>query len=132
MRERGEQSSRAAQVAALDSRQAKDYAVPAHALAAEWREWASTLGLDGDRLRELLGLDEPRVLDALDVERVEDTLAGAEGLTRQRSSCNRRDVVQAWCEQLGQGADVNLWSRSSPTICWPANTSLPSLQDVRD
>lgn len=108
MSERGERSSRAAQVAALDSRQAKDYSVAGHELAAEWRDRARTLGLHADQLRELLGREEPRELDAVEVEQIERELAGAQGLTRQRSSFNRRDVVQAWCERLAQGADVTV------------------------
>jgi Ti-type conjugative transfer relaxase TraA len=131
MAERGERSSRAAQVAALDSRQAKDYSVAAHELSAEWRERASALGLDTGQLRELLGLDEPRALDALNVERIKDELAGPHGLTRQRSSFNRRDVVQAWCERLAQGADVDVVERLVDKLL-AGDRVVALAQDVRE
>src|SRR3954453_12687811 len=45
MAERGEHSARAAQIATLDTRRAKDYGVPIHRLRAEWRARAEEHGL---------------------------------------------------------------------------------------
>jgi conjugative relaxase-like TrwC/TraI family protein len=53
MAERGEHSQRAAQVAALDTRQAKDYGVSAESLRGRWRAHASRLGLEWEQLAEL-------------------------------------------------------------------------------
>ncbi len=108
MAERGERSSRAAQVAALDTRQAKDYSVAAESLGEEWRERARTLGLEPEHLRELVGRAVARELDPGAVAAVEDELVGSEGLTGRRSTFTRRDVLQAWCERLPQGADVEV------------------------
>lgn len=108
MAERGDRGARAAQVAALDTRQAKDYAVAPESLADGWRERSRRLGLEPEQLRELVGRDESRELDPERIARVEQSLAGPEGLTRQRSSFARREVLEAWCERLGQGADVDV------------------------
>jgi len=108
MAERGERSSRAAQVAALDTRRAKDYSVAAETLGGEWRERARTLGLNPEHLRKLLGRTRARELDLKAVAAVADELTGSEGLTGRRSTFTRRDVLQAWCERLPQGADVSV------------------------
>jgi len=108
MAERGERSSRAAQVAALDTRRAKDYSVAAETLREEWRERARTLGLNPEQLRDLLGRARARELDPVAVTAVGEELTGPEGLTGRRSTFTRRDVVQAWCERLPQGADVDV------------------------
>ncbi len=78
MAERGERSSRAAQVAALDTRRAKDYSVAAETLGEEWRERARTLGLNPEQLRDLLGRVGARELDPAAVAAVEDELVGPE------------------------------------------------------
>ena len=108
MAERGESSSRAAQIAALDTRRAKDYSVAAETLGEEWHERARTLGLNPEHLRDLLDRTGARELDPAAVAAVEDELVGPEGLTGRRSTFTRRDVVQAWCERLPQGADVDV------------------------
>ncbi len=104
--ERGDRGARAAQIAALDTRQAKDYGVEPESLRQTWETRSQQLGYDPEQLRELLGRDEPRPFDPAGVAGVEEHLGGSEGLTRQRSSFQRRDVLQAWCERLEQGADV--------------------------
>ena len=106
MAERGDRGSRAAQIAALDTRQAKDYGVAPASLVDGWRTRSQQLGYEPRQLREVLERDEPRPLDPVDVAAVEEHLGGPEGLTRQRSSFARREVVQAWCERLVQGGDV--------------------------
>ncbi len=111
MVERGECSSRAAQIAALDTRRAKDYSVAAETLEGEWRERARTLGLEPEQLRDLLDRTGARELDPGAVAAVEDELVGPEGLTGRRSTFTRRDVLQAWCERLPQGADVEVVER---------------------
>jgi len=108
MAERGERSSRAAQVAALDTRRAKDYSVAAETLREEWRERARTLGLEPEQLRDLVGRAGARELDPGAVAAVAEELTGPEGLTGRRSTFTRRDVLQAWSERLPQGADVDV------------------------
>jgi Ti-type conjugative transfer relaxase TraA len=105
---RGETSARAAQVAALHSRQAKEYGVSGETLQERWQQRAREHDFEPARTTALLHTDTPHGIQEPDVERVEEHLAGPEGLTRQRASFTRRDIVQAWCEQLPQGADLPL------------------------
>lgn len=108
MDERGEQSARAAQTAALDTRRAKDYAVDSNTLVETWRRRAVQLGLDPSELSDLLHHSQAHPLDEQQAQVVQDQLAGTNGLTHQQSSFTRRDVIQAWCERLPEGADVAL------------------------
>lgn len=105
---RGETSAAAAQVAALHSRQAKEYGVSGETLTERWQQRAREHDFEPARTTDLLHTDTPHGIQQPDVERVEEHLAGPEGLTQQRASFTRRDVVQAWCEQLPQGADLPL------------------------
>ena len=105
---RGETSAAAAQVATLHSRQAKEYGVSGDTLYERWQQRALEHHFEPARTAELVQRDAPRTVDEAEVQRVEEHLAGPEGLTRQRASFTRRDVVQAWCEQLPQGADAPL------------------------
>src|SRR4051794_11194226 len=106
MAERGEHSQRAAQVAALDTRQAKDYGVSAESLRGRWRAQASRLGLEREQLSKLTGRAVVREPARAEAEEAASLLASPHGLTRDRASFTRRDVIQAWCEGLPQGAEV--------------------------
>jgi len=130
MAERGERSSRAAQIAALDTRRAKDYSVAAERLGEEWRERARTLGLEPEQLRHLLDRTGARELDPGAVAAVADELTGSEGLTGRRSTFTRRDVVQAWCERLPQGADVEVVERLADELL-AGGRVVPLAADVR-
>jgi len=130
MAERGERSSRAAQIAALDTRRAKDYSVAAESLGEEWGERARTLGLNPEHLRDLLGRTRARELDPGAVAAVEDELVSSEGLTRARSTFTRRDVVQAWCERLPQGADVEVVEALADKLL-AGGRVVPLVADVR-
>src|SRR4051794_32295626 len=109
MAERGEHSARAAQVATLDTRRAKDYGVPVHRLRAEWRARAEEHGLDRQAIDVALG--RPRAREArsralAEAERLGDRLLSAKGLTRERSTFTRRDVVQAFADDATDGAAI--------------------------
>jgi conjugative relaxase-like TrwC/TraI family protein len=103
--DRGEHSARAAQVAALDTRRAKDYEVEPATLAAGWRARARELGFEVERAA-VAGRSTAREQPADDVERIAGELGSPRGLTRERASFTRRDVIQAFCERLPQGVDV--------------------------
>src|SRR3954470_13797803 len=60
MAQRGEHSARAAQVATLETRKAKDYDVPVHRLRAEWRARAEEHGLGRHALDRVVGRQRPR------------------------------------------------------------------------
>jgi conjugative relaxase-like TrwC/TraI family protein len=106
MAERGEHSAKAAQVAALDTRQAKDYGVGAESLRERWRDQASRLGFEWERITELTGRAGGHELTPIDLEAAVAHLASPQGLTRDRASFTRRDVIQAWCDRLPDGATV--------------------------
>jgi conjugative relaxase-like TrwC/TraI family protein len=104
---RGQSGPRAAQAATLETRRRKDHAVTPATLDAEWRARAAVLGFTLEDVRSLLGR-EWRCLDADLWVEIHRELAGRNGLTRARSSFTRRDVQQAWCEQLPAGAPVDV------------------------
>lgn len=107
MDERGESSARAAQVATLDTRRAKDHEVKPEGLLPEWRSRAAALGLTADKLARVVGRSETvaPLTDAA-VAKAMTALAAPTGLTAHSSTFSRRDVVRAVCERLGPGADA--------------------------
>lgn len=106
MRERGEHSARAAQVATLETRRRKEYGVPAERLRDEWRARAAEHGLDARRVRRLLHLVRSRSPDPQRVAEVAARMLGAKGLTRDRSMFRRRDVLQALAQAAHPGASI--------------------------
>lgn len=99
----GARGPAAAQIAALETRRRKDYRVTPEQLAPEWRLRATALGLEPASVAELLGRVAPSRLDAALEEAIALRLAGPDGLTRQRSTFTRRDVVQGFSQALPPG-----------------------------
>jgi conjugative relaxase-like TrwC/TraI family protein len=97
---------RAAQVAALATRRAKESGVSAETLRDEWCELAAAHGVDERGLAALCGGARGVDLDEAALDAVAERLAGPQGLTRQRSSFGRREAIQDWAEQLSAGAPV--------------------------
>jgi Ti-type conjugative transfer relaxase TraA len=94
--ERGTTSAKAAELAALETRKAKD-ATGAATLRARWREEAQALGLTAERLAELKGdRAGPRSID---------TAAVIERLSAERSTFTTADLTRAVAEgaQAGGG-----------------------------
>ena len=107
MAERGESGARAAQIATYATRKAKDVEVAAENLLPEWRARADRLGLDTRRLSDVLQRGTPAHRSrAPDVEFLFDRLASPTGLTKQSASFGRREVLQAICAAMPQGADI--------------------------
>ncbi len=104
MEQRGEQSARAAQVATLDTRRAKDHGVGPEGLAREWEARAERVGLTRSQLESTLGRSQARY-QAPPLGLAED-LFGADGLTRDASSFTVREVIQALCERRGAGVSA--------------------------
>ena len=104
--QRGESSATAAQIAALDTRRAKDYAVPAETIWQQWRERAGQLGFDPSTIDQLLCQAEIEPLAPAVADQGQRELASPQGLTQRRSSFTRRDTVRAWCERLAHGGEV--------------------------
>ena len=108
MARRGVTSAGGAQVVALATRRAKDYRVAPEALVPEWRARAAGLGLDEAAVRAAIGRARPREIDEREIGVVLDRLGGPNGLTKERSSFTRRDVLQALVDELPVGADVGI------------------------
>jgi hypothetical protein len=82
--------------------------VPREGLEDAWRAQASRLGLEWEQLVELTGRVVMREPASAEVEAAASSLASPGGLTRDRASFTRRDVIQAWCDRLPQGADTGM------------------------
>jgi len=104
MEQRCEHSAKAAQVATLDTRRAKDHKVRPEGLQPEWERRAEKVGLTRRDLRQVIGRThetQRRLSPDLAAE-----LFGPEGLTRDASSFTVREVIQALCERRGPGASA--------------------------
>ena len=125
MAERGESSAAAAQVAALDTRAAKDYGVEPEALFPGWRERARQLGLGARELAATLRRTVWRQPTAREVAEMGRELSSPTGLCAESSSFSRRDAVRGWSEQLRLGAPVTEverftdWYLSEPGLAVP-------------
>lgn len=130
MDERGEHSSRAAQLAALDSRKSKDYGVRPEAFRDRWSEKAERLGFNREALAAAIGRTEVRPLTAQELDGIASQLGSPTGLTGDRASFTRRDVIQAWCDRLPQGADVPV-AESLADEFLDSERAVPLATDVR-
>lgn len=105
--ERGEGATRRErEVAALTTRQAKDYSVSPQRLQPQWRDKAEQLGLTADVLERTLERSVDRSILPAEVASMSHKLAAPDGLTEQQSSFTRRDAIQGFCSQLKAGADI--------------------------
>jgi TrwC relaxase len=104
---RGETSRKAAQVATLATRKAKDFGVHPESLVAEWHARAEQLGFDADTRAKLFkrGSFVPPSRNVL--LRAVRELLGEDGLTARSPVFDRRDVLRGWCAQLPGGAPVS-------------------------
>ena len=100
MAERGGSSHRSAEVAALESRKAKDYGVQPVEQRGEWRERARATGLDLDTVLRRHTIRE-RVGEVSLFGRVESAL------TVERSTFARRNVIEEIAAAHRQGASVD-------------------------
>jgi conjugative relaxase-like TrwC/TraI family protein len=105
----GLSGGRAAQGAAYATRAAKDESVDSAELFAEWQERAADLGFDDRALAATLG----RVPDLVPIEpgsagarSILAHLASPDGLTAQRATFGRSDVIEAICDRLPAGGEI--------------------------
>ena len=103
---RGASSARAAEIAALDTRKAKDYRISAGAMTERWRTQAEGLGLDTDAMDAVVGRSYPGLVVRGEIDQTIGELIGADGLTAHASSFDRRDVLRAWCAHFTDGETV--------------------------
>ena len=99
--------ARAAQTATLKTRRPKDRSEDYSLLHSRWRAETRALGLDPDRLHRLLHSSNRTAQTRVQTEVQTSTeLVGPAGLTAQRTSFDRRDVLQAWAARRPHGAPV--------------------------
>ena len=103
MEERGEHSAKAAQVATLATRTAKEEQPSERELRDRWAAHAREVGVDPAWWRQLLGRRSPEPVDVAELYR---ELVVDEALTQGSSSFALRDVVQAVAARLPDGADA--------------------------
>lgn len=117
---RNQHSPKAAMYAALDTRQTKPADLGVVELRTRWADQARTMGYDPAHLREVIGRTEPAALTEAERVVVEDRLLGADGLTAHESTFDRRDVLQAWCNELPGGAQElgGCRAATSRCTCW--------------
>lgn len=107
MHARGERSAKAAQVATLESRRRKERSVPERRLREEWRARAAEHGLSHRSVELMLKRIPELETGGEDVERLTARLLGPDGLTRDRATFSRREVVQAFAEAAKGGARID-------------------------
>lgn len=105
--ERGTVTGRQREVAALTTRQAKDYSVSPQKLLPEWQEKGREVGLTQEVLEATLERVRNSPLHAHDFAAIATRLAAPQGLTAQSSSFSRREVLQGFCSELPDGAPVS-------------------------
>lgn len=107
MAERGVSGARAASVAALDTRRAKDYDVAESSIYERWQARAAEHGLTREHLAGLLDRALSEELSAADLGRAAAFMAGEHGLTHEASTFSRREALQAWAAEHQQGANID-------------------------
>ncbi|MEO6714998.1 MAG: MobF family relaxase [Mycobacteriales bacterium] len=119
---RGVSSPRAAQVAALATRSAKDYGVSPESLAFSWHQRAEAFGFTNGHLRSLLGRTRPLWLGARERQVAADAtsnrLLSSTGLTAHRTTFGRREALQAWCAEMPAGAPVSSVERLADELLY--------------
>jgi conjugative relaxase-like TrwC/TraI family protein len=107
MAQRGEDSARAAQVAAHRTRSAKEYGVDAQTLDDRWHAEARALGFDPGDLATVL--DRPAIqVTERQLRDAADDMVSPLGLTAHQATFDHRDVIRAWCEALPVGTKATL------------------------
>ena len=114
--ERGVSGAKAAEVAAYRTREAKDYGVDPDQRRAEWAARAQEFDLDRDSIARLAAEHAPRPARGI---RDADIAAAIEGLESARSHFDRRDLICALADQLGEGAELS-------SLSWAAGYVLAS------
>jgi len=102
-----EQSARAAQLATLATRTAKDSRTPAQPLRERWADEARDVGVTPESLSACLGRASSDDARLPTVDDAASTLLTPAGLTRESSTFDRRDALRGLAELAWGGADVD-------------------------
>ena len=108
MADNGFDSARSAQLAAYATRRMKDHSATPESLAHGWRQRAAELGFDYEQVCDRLNADTltPRSTGLVHLNPMFEHLAGPDGLTKNRSTFGRREVIQGICDLLPNGAPI--------------------------
>jgi conjugative relaxase-like TrwC/TraI family protein len=106
LKARDAHTPQAARIAALETRQAKDYGVDVGALRDQWRARAREAGHEPAVVDQAPHRVIPAPIDDAEIEKGIDHMLGPTGLTKQTTTFDRRAVLRAWCEQLPRGAPI--------------------------
>ncbi len=101
----GFRTARAAQLATLATRRAKQAILDEGSMRDLWEAKAGEIGWDPATLADVVDR-VPRAGVDVDVDALAEDLVGPEGLTAQASSFDRRDVLRGICDRLPAGATV--------------------------
>jgi conjugative relaxase-like TrwC/TraI family protein len=101
----GFRTARAAQLATLATRRAKQAALDEGSMRDLWEAKATEIGWDPATLADVVDRVPRSPVDA-DVDALAEDLVGPDGLTAQASSFDRRDVLRGICDRLPAGATV--------------------------
>jgi len=102
----GWSSPRAAEIAALTTRKAKQHDVDPATLRSRWREQARALNFGPLQLAAVMDQQPAEHRGLAEVRAIEAVLLSPAGLTKQSSSFDRRDVLLGVAEALRNGASV--------------------------
>lgn len=125
---RGEHSARAAQIATLDTRRAKQLTLHDDQRGA-WRDRATQHGFDLQRFKRVFGRATPDEPTPVASPPLAEELLGARGLTEHASSFTRLEVLQAMADAAPRGASVaTLEARADQLL---TDSRVVALQDGR-
>ena len=105
--ELGFSSPRAAEVATLDTRRRKTHSLEGGILRPRWRDEAAALGFGPTEYAEVFRRSGGVQVTAEVEEQIGRVPSSPVGLTRQVSTFDRRDVLQAICDRLPSGVPVS-------------------------
>jgi conjugative relaxase-like TrwC/TraI family protein len=103
----GASSARAAQIATLQTRNAKDAAPDVAAIQSEWVSRARAMGYEPSSVIDVLGNRRSIELSSFERASAESLMLGPQGLTEHASTFHQRDVLRAWCEQMPYGSPLS-------------------------
>lgn len=102
--ESGNTSARAAQVATLDTRAAKDYGVDTETIEAGWRREAEDAGFTPDKVAACFGRVTVTELTSMGIDTLMESLGGPHGLTERSATFTRTEVIEVIASAVGSSA----------------------------
>ncbi|MBW3619787.1 MAG: relaxase domain-containing protein, partial [Actinobacteria bacterium] len=124
LEERGESSAKAAQVATLETRAAKEGRATEAELRTGWASRATALGHDPAQVARVLGRHQP---GRVDLDRLVADLVDDEALTEKAATFTRRDLLQAVAERVPDGAPVEEVERVADAVVAAGRRELVTL-----